>query len=51
MDKYVTIHKRSLRALVIKMYKIHHKFSLSFVIEFVVNVDLAYNTISQQMLF
>ena len=45
-DKYVTIHKRNLRALIIEMYKIHHKFSLSFVIEFVVKVELAYNTIS-----
>ena len=30
-DKSATIHNRSLRALVIEMYKIHHKILFSFI--------------------
>ena len=43
-DKSVTIHNRNLRALVIEMYKIHHKISPSFIRELVVEEDPAYNT-------
>ena len=43
-DKSVTIHSRNLRALVIEMYKIHHKISPSFIRELVVEEDPAYNT-------
>ena len=42
-DKSVTIHNRNLRALVIEMYKIHHKISPSFIRELVVEEDPAYN--------
>ena len=34
-DKSVTIHNLNLRALVIEIYKIHHKISPDFIIELV----------------
>ena len=42
--KSVTIRNRNIRALVIEMYKIHHKFSSSFMTELLVKEDPAYNT-------
>ena len=42
-DKSVAIHKRNLRALVIGMYKVHHKTSPSFIRELVMEDKPAYN--------
>ena len=43
-DKYVTIHKRNLTALVIEMCKIDNKISPNFIKELMAGEGLAYNT-------